>query len=220
MAFRMLDARLAVLAVWLATLAVAVVIVGPENIPDPGRITPGGIREFVLSYGALAAIVYEAMHALRPFTFLPATPFTIAGGYIFGPVYGLVLAMAGTTLAATITFYLSRYVFRDFVRRRLSTRYAGFDSRFDGGGMLTVASLRFIPVLPFDAVGYVAGVSSIRYRDYLGGTLIGEFPGALVLTLLGDRLTDFGSPGFYASLALACLLFILPEAYRRIRKRR
>lgn len=220
MAFRMLDVRLALLAVWLVALVAAVIIIGPGALlQDYGKVTPEGIRQLVLSYGALSVVAYEFLQAIRPFTFLPVTPFTIAGGYIYGQAYGLVFAMIGTTLAAIITFFLSRYMFRDYIKKRLTTHYAGFDSRFDNGGIFTVASLRIIPILPFDAVGYVAGVSSIRFRDYIIGTLLGELPGAFVLTMLGNNLADISSPWFAVSLVLAVLLFLLPEIYRRLVKK-
>jgi len=74
-------------------------------------------------------------------------------------------------------------------------------------------------VIPFDAVGYVAGVSSIRFKDYIIGTLMGEFPGALILTMLGYNLRNIDSIWFAVSLVLAALLFLLPEAYRRLNKK-
>ena len=220
MAFRMLDARLVVLIVWLAALVLAVAVIGPDTLLREAReLTPDKIRQFVLSYGVFSFLVYELLHVIRPFTFLPVTPFTIASGFIFGPVYGLLFSMLGTTSAAIIMFFLSRYVFRDYVKKSLSTRYAGFDSRFDTGGVFTVASLRIIPVIPYDAVGYVSGVSSIHFSDYIIGTLIGEFPGAFVLTMLGYNMTNLNSPWFIVSLVLAVLLFLVPEIYRRLPKK-
>ncbi len=217
----MLNFRMALLGLWLVAIVAAILYVGPDNLlRDYNKITPEGIRELVLSYGALSVAAYELLHAIRPFTFLPATPFTIAGGYIYGHAIGLLLAIIGTTLSAIITFGLSRYIFRDYIKKRLSAHYAGFDSRFDNSGILTVAAMRVIPVLPFDAVGYVSGVSSISFRNYLIGTLMGELPGAFVLTMLGSNLTDLGSPWFLVSLALAVIMFTVPEVYRRLAKKR
>ncbi len=212
----MLNVRLALLCLWIVAILAVVLYVGPDNLlRDYSKVSPEGIRGFVLSYGAFSVVVYELLHATRPFTFLPVTPFTIAGGYVYGHAIGLLLAMVGTTLAAVVTFGLSRYLFRDYLRKRLSTRYAGLDSRFDSGGIFTVAAMRVIPVVPFDAVGYVAGVSSIRFREYIIGTLIGELPGAFVLPMLGSNLEDMGSPWFLVSLVLAAALILVPEIYRR-----
>jgi hypothetical protein len=40
-----------------------------------------------------------------------------------------------------------------------------------------------------------------------------------VLTMLGNSLSNMGSPWFIVSLVLAILLFLLPEAYRRLHKK-
>jgi uncharacterized membrane protein YdjX (TVP38/TMEM64 family) len=216
----MLNLRVAFMCIWIIAILAAIMYVGPQNLlNDYSKVTPKGIKAVVLSYGAISIVIYEILHAMRPFTFLPVTPFTIAGGYIYGHILGLLLATMGTTLAAVVTFAMSRYLFRDYLRKRLSTHYAGFDHRFDSGGIFTVAALRVIPVLPFDAVGYVAGVSSIRFRDYIIGTLIGELPGAFVLTMLGSRLGDMRSPWFLVSLVLAAVLFLVPEIYRRMSRK-
>ena len=215
----MLNLRLAFLAAWAIAIAAAVLYAGPENIlRDYGHVTPAGIRSIVLSYGPLSAFAYIALHAIRPFTFLPVTPFTIAGGFIFGHACGLLLAMAGTTSAAVITFAMSRYLFRDYVKKRLSGKYAGLDGRFNGSGIFIVAAMRMVPVIPYDAVGYLAGVSSIGFVEYLIGTLLGELPGAFVLTMLGSSLDNIRSPLFIVSLILAALLILLPEVYRRLSK--
>ncbi len=75
--------------------------------------------------------------------------------------------------------------------------------------------LRLIPLLPFDLVGWFAGASHIRFRDYLIGTVIGELPGAIVLVMLGTSLEDIGSGFFYLSLALAIVMFAATELARR-----
>ncbi|AFD00514.1 hypothetical protein Mtc_1770 [Methanocella conradii HZ254] len=213
----MLNLRLAFLTAWAIAIVAVILYVGPENIlREYGHVTPSGIRDVVLSYGPLSAVAYIALHAMRPFTFLPVTPFTIAGGFIFGHAYGLLLAMLGTTSAAVITFAMSRYLFRDYVKKRLAGKYAGLDDRLNGQGILIVAAMRMVPVIPYDAVGYLAGVSSIGFVEYLLGTLLGELPGAFVLTMLGSSLDNIRSPLFMVSLILAALLILLPEIYRRV----
>lgn len=216
----MLNLRLAFLTAWAIAILAVILYMGPENIlREHGHVTPSGIRDVVLSYGPLSAVAYIALHAMRPFTLLPVTPFTIAGGFIFGHAYGLLLAMLGTTSAAMITFAISRYLFRDYVKKRLAGKYVGLDDRLNGQGILIVAVMRMVPVIPYDAVGYLAGVSSIGFVEYLLGTLLGELPGVFVLTMLGSSLDNIRSPLFVVSLILAALLILLPEIYRRVSRK-
>jgi len=217
----MLNLRVAIICAWAIAFIAIVWYIGPTTIINDYRhVTPHGIREFVLSYGAYSEAIYVLMQAFRPFTFLPATPFTIAGGYIFGHAYGLLLSTIGTTLAAVISFSMSRYLFRDYIKKKLSGRYAGIGERFDKSGIFVIAAMRVVPVIPFDAVSYLAGVSSIGFLDYLIGTILGELPGAFVLTLLGSNLKNMWSPVFIISLVLAAILVLIPEIYRRMVKKR
>ena len=90
------------------------------------------------------------------------------------------------------------------------------DKRLESSGIFMIAAARVIPVIPFDAVSYIAGISNITFIDYLIGSLIGEFPGAFILTMLGSNLSRIGTPIFYLSLVLFVLLMAVPEIFKRI----
>ena len=51
----------------------------------------------------------------------------------------------------------------------------------------SLAGLRLIPIAPFTIVNLVAGISGVRLRDFLVGTLIGMGPGILLICLSVDR---------------------------------
>jgi uncharacterized membrane protein YdjX (TVP38/TMEM64 family) len=57
-------------------------------------------------------------------------------------------------------------------------------------GILAVAALRVVPVAPYTVINLVAGATHVRFFDFMVGTLLGMFPGILVLTALGDQLQD------------------------------
>jgi uncharacterized membrane protein YdjX (TVP38/TMEM64 family) len=213
----LLHIRTAIIAIWAIAIIVAVLLVGPDRLVHIySTLRPGDIRRIVLSFGPFSPAVFIFLNAIRPFTFLPVTPFTIAGGFIFGHFYGLVLSLIGTLLSAVLTFSLSRYLFRDQIKRWLKGRYDGVDKGFESSGIFMIAAARVIPIIPFDVIGYVAGVSNIAFIDYLIGSLIGEFPGAFVLTMLGSNLGRIGTPIFYLSLVLFILLMAVPEIVKRI----
>lgn len=213
----LLNMRTAIIAIWAIAIIAALLLIGPDRLIHVySTIRPGEIRRIVLSFGVLSPVVFIFLNIIRPFTFLPVTPFTIAGGYIFGHFYGLLLSLIGTLLSAVLTFFLSRYLFRDHIKRWLKGRYDGADKSFESSGIFMIAAARVIPVIPFDAVSYIAGISNITFTDYIIGSLIGEFPGAFVLTMLGSNLGRIGTPIFYLSLVLFILLMAVPEIFKRI----
>jgi len=50
--------------------------------------------------------------------------------------------------------------------------------------------VRLVPVAPFTLINLVAGVTRIRFRDYLLGTALGMAPGIFVITLLSRGVTE------------------------------
>lgn len=213
----LLNVRTAIIAIWAMAILAAVLLIGPGRLVHVySTLRPGDIRRMVLSFGVLSPAVFILINALRPFTFLPVTPFTIAGGFIFGHFYGLLLSIIGTMLSAVLTFSLSRYLFKDSIKRWLKGRYGDADKGFESNGIWMIAAARVIPVIPFDAVSYVAGISNISFTDYVIGSLIGEFPGSFILTMLGSNLGRIGTPIFYLSLALFIILMAVPEIFKRI----
>ncbi len=45
--------------------------------------------------------------------------------------------------------------------------------------------MRLVPVLPFTAINYAAGLTSVRTRDYTIGTAVGIVPGTVSIVALG-----------------------------------
>lgn len=216
-----LNIKVAIVLLWAALFVGVIAIVGPDKIlAGSGYLTPDGIKMFVLSFGALAIFAFIAISLIRPVFFLPLTPITIASGFLFGIGPGLAIAMIGSTLSALMVFGISRYLFQDYVKRKILIRYPAMDSRIQENGWRYVLFLRLIPVLPFDVTGYMAGASRVKARDYLLGTIGGELPGAVILVVFGSSLVKPGSSVFYISLILALGLLVLPEIARRLLRKK
>jgi uncharacterized membrane protein YdjX (TVP38/TMEM64 family) len=62
------------------------------------------------------------VYALASVLFLPGMVMTLAGGALFGPVWGALINLLGATLGATAAFLVTRYLGADWVSRRLGGR--------------------------------------------------------------------------------------------------
>lgn len=219
---QLLGIRMAIIVLWALALIAIVIAMGPDRVISSYKsLTPQEIRDAMAAFGALAVLAFLAISLIRPLMFLPVSPFTLASGFAFGMWPGLLWSFTGTVLSAVFIFFLSRYLLHDFVTNRLKGRYPSFDRMLEGRDWSFIVFLRMIPVLPFDLVSGFAGVSHVKFRDFLIGTVIGEAPGTIVLVMLGSSLDNIGSAFFYLSLALAALVFAGSEVARRwINKRR
>jgi len=170
----------------------------------------------------LAPLVFVLIYALAAGLALPGSALTLAGGAIFGLWPGLALNWAGATLGSGIAFLLARHLGRDYVSRRLKGRVAALDQNAGSHGFLTVLFLRLVPLVPFNALNYGAGLSSVSLRDYVLATALGILPGAFAYTyfasaILAGSLEARRSAYVHMLLAggLLLLLSLLPLIWRR-----
>lgn len=167
------------------------------------------VKKYINSFGLFSPFVYVIILTLLPLLFFPDSVIVIAGGMIFGLGKGIILTSLGSFLGATISFYISRLLGRKMVSKLMKGKSVDLEKYSKQSGLLIILMLRLIPLFPFKAVSYSAGLSSISFKDFTIATIIGSIPGIVVYTNLGDKSTDVGSSGFYMSIVLVILLFVV-----------
>lgn len=116
---------------------------------------------------------------------VPATPMTLAGGVLFGPVQGMILNWLSDMLAATVAFGMTRLLTESFGRPVVKDRQVP-----QARGFLGLLRLRVIPVVPFSVLNYGSAVYGMRWRSFLAATAIGVIPATVVYTLFASSLVD------------------------------
>ena len=87
-----------------------------------------------------------------------------------------------------VSFGIGKALGRDAIRRLAGRRINRLSKRLSRRGLLTVITLRIVPVAPFTVINLVAGASHIRFRDLWLGTFLGMAPGALALSFFADGM--------------------------------
>ncbi|MFI9651014.1 VTT domain-containing protein [Guyparkeria halopsychrophila] len=119
---------------------------------------------------------------------VPATPMVIAAGLLFGAWAGFGLAYSALVIAAMVGFSAGQFLGAEALRRLAGKRLDELSRRLARRGILTVFSLRLVPLAPFAVVNLVAGATRIGFRDFLIGSLAGLAPAAIALTMFSDQL--------------------------------
>lgn len=205
-------AQLAGVVLLVAALVILSVSVG---VPGVSRL-----RQDFAQFGLWAGVVYAALYAAVSLAPLPAAVFTLAAGALFGVAEGLLVVEVGATVGAVIGFFLARVLGRDFVARVSGASVAKLDERFTGRGVAAVLAVRLLPVLPFAAVNYLSGLTSIAFRHYLLGTVVGILPAATAYVVLGAYGSQPGSVPFLAALGGLLILLVVGLASGHRRRRR
>lgn len=163
-----------------------------------------GIKEYINSFGAFGPIVYMIMFSIIP----SGSIIAIAGGMAFGMYLGTLYTTIGALIGATTAFYLSRFLGRDVVEKLVKGKIQSFEDGVEKRGFLLILILRLIPIIPFNVISYGAGLTKIKYRDYLLATMIGIIPGVIVFTNLGDKALNYRSSEFVMAVAMLLALIL------------
>ena len=148
---------------------------------------------------------------------------TLAAGAVFGLGWGLVLVSFASSLGATLSFWLSRYLLGDLLRARMGPRVLAMRARLEREGALYLLSLRLIPVVPFGAINLLMGLTDMRARTFYAVSQIGMLASTLVFVSAGQQLGTIHSASevlqprvLGALLGLGLLVALMPLLARRL----
>lgn len=160
-----------------------------------------GIGRWTESLGVWGPLVFALCYALAVTALLPGSVLTASAGALFGVPLGTAAVLVGATAGAALSFGLARLLGRPAVARYTgSGRLAALDAHLSRRGFMAVLVLRLVPLFPFNAVNYGAGVAGVRFVPYMMATALGIVPGTLVFTGLGGALREPGSPVLWIAL--------------------
>lgn len=149
---------------------------------------------WVKSLGVWGPAAFIAGYGVAAVVFAPAFLFTIAAGAIWGVGLGVTYVMAGATLGAVLAFVAARYLVRRFVEHYVVAhpRLAAIDRAVEAEGARLVFLLRLSPVVSYVLLNYVLGISRVRFRDYVAGS-IGMLPTITAYVYAGRVAGDLAS---------------------------
>lgn len=179
------------------------------------QISVGQIKEYINSFGPLAPLIYIIMFTLVPLTLFPDSILAISGGAVFGVYLGALYTIIGAVLGATLSFCISRYLGRSFAEKLIRHKAEWFDEGVEDRGFIIILMLRLIPLVPFDIISYGAGLSKIKYMDFMFATFIGIIPGVFIYSNLGDKALNIMSIEFWLAVGMLVSLFAVSYVLKK-----
>jgi uncharacterized membrane protein YdjX (TVP38/TMEM64 family) len=179
------------------------------------------LRQFGASHRVLLPLIYLGVWTVGPL-FLPGLPITLAGGILFGPVWGVVYTAFGATFGAGLVFLVARYLARDWVAGKLAgTRLMSLDDKVAQHGWKIVAFTRLIPVLSFSLLNYAFGLTRISFWPYLAATFVAMLPSTIAFVYFSSNLLDLVQGRISRELIIGVILVIIvsliPVIYKRMK---
>lgn len=144
---------------------------------------------------------------------------TLAGGAIFGVVWGTILVSFGSVFGATVAFLIARYLFHDYVQKHFGKYLTRINRGVEKEGDLYLFTIRIVPIFPFFIVNTLMALTPIKTLNFALVSQIGMLLPTIIFVNAGTQLARIESPGDVLSLELLfsfVLLGIFPFAAKKI----
>lgn len=171
-------------AIGIPIAVVAVLLANMQSFPLVQELV-GRMRDMGREWWAIPAFLI--VYAILAFFLLPVGMLSAAAALAWGWQFGGLVDLVAATLAAIAPYHVAR--------NRLPLRVAAYLEKngvtFSAApGFFPLLILRIVPVVPYVAMNYIAGVARFRFRDYVFATLLGSIPSAFLFAFFIDTLGE------------------------------
>ena len=166
------------------------------------------------------SLLYVAVYVVVTALSLPgAAILTLAGGVLFGLVWGTLLVSVASTIGATLAMLAARYLLRDAVQARFGHKLAALNQGVERDGAFYLFTLRLIPALPFFVLNLLMGLTPMKTWTYAWVSQLGMLAPTVVFVNAGTQLARISAPADVLSpqlLGSFVLLGLLPLIVRQL----
>jgi pyruvate/2-oxoglutarate dehydrogenase complex dihydrolipoamide dehydrogenase (E3) component/uncharacterized membrane protein YdjX (TVP38/TMEM64 family) len=151
---------------------------------------------------------------------------TLLGGAIFGLWVGTLVVSFASSIGATLSMLVSRYLLRDAVKSKFGARLADIDRGVHRDGAFYLFTLRLVPVFPFFLINLLMGLTAMNARTFYWVSQLGMLAGTLVYVNAGTQLAQIRSlqgilsPGLVGSFVLLGLFPLVAKKIVDVVQRR
>jgi uncharacterized membrane protein YdjX (TVP38/TMEM64 family) len=145
------------------------------------------VQQHVMRWGVWSAIWYPVLYACCNVLLLPGGVLSVGAGFFFGLWWGFAIALLGNVGGAAISFFISRSIGRQWLRRKLSSNqtFAALEPAIDKEGWKIILLSQLHPLFPTSLLNYLYGLTRIRFKTCMLWVAIGQVPGLFLYSYLG-----------------------------------
>ena len=176
------------------------------------------IESFFNDSGLFGPVLYVlAFVAAQPLS-LPGAALIIPATFVWDWWEVFAYSMLGGIIASSLGFSISRWLAQDWVRRRLPQRFIGWEKRFVDHALLSTIALRLVTGYA-PAADWFLGISKVRWREFIIGTILGLIPATFLFSYYGDDTVRWVQDAPLIAVAVVLLAVLLITAVKAHKKR-
>ena len=135
-------------------------------------------------------MVFILFSALWVFAAGFGSPLALFAGFIFGKWFGLLFAVIGMTIGATLLYIFANYFLKEIIRDKFLNRFKKLEEKFKKSEFLYLLIYRFVGGIPFQIGNVLPCIFNVKISNYFMSTLLGLTPGLFLLISIGSGLEE------------------------------
>lgn len=184
---------------------------------------PSMLKKVIMSYGKYSVFAFIMLQIIQVVAFfIPGEIIQIAGGYIYGTLFGSLISFAGITIGSALVYILSHNFGKPLVDKIVPAKTNNFFKEISGSKKINIIVfiIYLIPGMPKDVMAYICGISDINLKFFLVCSSAGRLPGIIISAYFGHNviLRNWFAIIFIAVTMTALFMFGALKGEKIIRK--
>ena len=181
-----------------------------SNITDIFNNNLRNIESLVTEEPFLSKLYYFVAYIVFTSFSLPVAGLMgLLGGVIFDTIDAIILVSFASSIGALFSFWLSRYLLRDYLSNKYNYYYLLINEGFTKNGGSYLFAIRMCMIFPYFIINSLAGLTTIKSWLYYIISQIGMLPGTIIIVILGSKLEEAFTTCINIDLTTILILSIL-----------
>jgi uncharacterized membrane protein YdjX (TVP38/TMEM64 family) len=178
----------------------------------------------------LLGIIFISFSILWVFAAGFGTPLALFAGFIFGKWFGLLVAVIGMSIGATLLYIFANFFLKEMIRDKFINKFKNLEDKFKKSEFLYLLIFRFVGGVPFQIQNVLPCIFNVKVHNFFWSTFLGMIPSLFLVISIGSGLEDIidknleapklidliTSPSIYVPMIAFFSLLIITIFFRKL----
>ena len=138
----------------------------------------------------LLGIIFILFSTLWVFAAGFGSPLALFPGFIFGKWFGLLFAVVGMTLGATLLYLFANFFLKEMIRDKFLNRFKKLEEKFRKSEFIYLLIYRFVGGIPFQIQNVLPCIFNVKVSNFFWSTFLGIIPSLFIIVSIGSGLEE------------------------------
>ena len=138
----------------------------------------------------LLGIIFISFSILWVFAAGFGTPLALFAGFIFGKWFGLLVAVIGMSIGATLLYVFANFFLKKMIRDKFINKFKNLEEKFKKSEFLYLLIFRFVGGVPFQIQNVLPCIFNVKVHNFFWSTFLGMIPSLFLVISIGSGLED------------------------------